>query len=42
MTKNKRNALLRQFKSCIDYNLNSAKVNVIDPIKDNLTLPLSV
>ena len=42
MTKSKRNTLLRQFKSCIDYNLNSAKVNVIDPIKDNLTLPLSV
>ena len=32
-----RNALLRQVKSYIDNNLNPAKVNVIDPIKDNFS-----
>ena len=37
-----RNILLRQAKSYIDNNLIPAKTNVIDPIKDNFTLPLSV
>ena len=37
-----RNILLRQAKSYIDNNLIPAKINVIDPIKDNFTLPLSV
>ena len=32
----------RQFKSHIDNDLNSAKVNVIDPTKDNSTPPLSI
>ena len=32
-----RNALLQQVKSYIDNNLNPAKVNVIDPIKDNFS-----
>ena len=37
-----RNTLLRQVKSYIDNNLNPAKVNVIDPAKDNFTQQLSV
>ena len=32
-----RNALLKQVKSYIDINLTSAKLNVIDPTKDNFT-----
>ena len=32
-----RNALLKQVKSYIDINLNPAKLNVIDPTKDNFT-----
>ena len=31
------NTLLRRVKSYIDYNLYPAKVNVIDPTKDNFT-----
>ena len=37
-----RNTLLRQVKNYIDNNLNLAKVNVIDPTKDNYTQPLSI
>ena len=37
-----RNTLLKQFKSYIDNNLNPAKVNVIDPTKDNFTQQMSV
>ena len=37
-----RNTLLKQFKSYIDNNLNPAKVNVIDPTKDNFTQQKSV
>ena len=37
-----RNTLLSQVKSYIDNNLYPAKVNVIDPIKDNFTQPISV
>ena len=37
-----RNTLLRQVKNYIDNNLNPAKVNVIDPTKDNYTQPLSI
>ena len=36
------NTLLRQVKSYINDNLNSTKVNVIDPIKDNFTQALSI
>ena len=35
-----RKTLLRQVKIYIDNNLNPAKVNVIDPTKDNLNHPL--
>ena len=38
----RRNALLKQVKSYIDINLTPAKLNVIDPTKDNFTQPLSV
>ena len=37
-----RNSLLRQVSRFIDNNLNPARVNVIDPTKDNFTQPLSV
>ena len=37
-----RNTLLRQIKSCVDNNLCPAKVNVIDPIKDNFTQLMSI
>ena len=37
-----RNTLLRQVKNYIDNNLNLAKVNVIDPTKDNYTQPLCI
>ena len=37
-----RNALLNQVKSSIDNNFYPAKVNVIDPTKENFTQPLSV
>ena len=37
-----RNTLPRQVESYIDNNLNSVKVNVIDPTKDNFTQSLSV
>ena len=37
-----RNTLLRQVKNYIDDNLNLAKVNVIDPTKDNYTQPLCI
>ena len=37
-----RDTLLKQVESYIDNNLNPAKVNVIDPTKDNFTQPLSV
>ena len=37
-----RNTILKQGKSFIDNILNSAKVNVIHPTKDNFTQPLSV
>ena len=37
-----RNILLRHVKSYIDNNLNSVKVNLIDPTKDNFTQPLSI
>ena len=37
-----RNTLLRQVTSYIDDNLNPAKVNVIDPTKDNYTQSLSI
>ena len=37
-----RNTILRQVKSYIDNNLYPAKVNVIDPTKENFTQPLSV
>ena len=33
----RRNALLKQVKSYIDINLTPAKLNVIDPTKDNFT-----
>ena len=33
---------LKQVRSYIDNHLNTAKVNVIDPTKDNFTQPLSV
>ena len=33
--------MLRQVKSYIDNNTNPAKVNVIDPTKENITRPLS-
>ena len=36
-----RNTLLGQVKSYIINNLNPAKVNVTDPIKNNFTQPLS-
>ena len=39
MEKNK--TLLKKVKKYIDDNLNPAKVNVIDPTKDNFTQPLS-
>ena len=32
-----RNALLKQVKSYIDINLTPAKLNAIDPTKDNFT-----
>lgn len=35
-----RNTLQRQVKTCINNSL--AKVNIIDPTKDNLTQPLSI
>ena len=37
-----RNALLKQVKIYIDNHLNPAKVNVIDPNKDNFTDPVNV
>ena len=37
-----RNILLRQIKNCFDDNFNPAKVNAIDPTKDNFTHPLSI
>ena len=37
-----RNTLLSQIKRYIGNNLNPAKVNVIDPTKDNFTQPLNV
>ena len=37
-----RNTLLSQVKSYIDNNLYPAKVNVINPTKDNFTQPLRV
>ena len=37
-----RNTLLRQVKRYIDNNLYPAKVNVIDPTRDNFTQPLSL
>ena len=37
-----RNTLLRQVKSYIDNNLNPAKVNMIDPTKENFTQPLHI
>ena len=36
------NTLLRQVKSYIDNNLYPAKVNVVDPTKDNFTQPLRI
>ena len=36
------NTLLRQVKSYIDNNLYPAKVNVVDPTKDNFTQPLHI
>ena len=36
------NTLLRQVKSYINDNLSSAKVNAIDPTKDNFTQALSI
>ena len=36
------NTFARQIISCTDNNVDLAKVNVIDPAKDNLTQPLSV
>ena len=37
-----RNTLLREIKSYIDNNLNSIKVNMTDPIKDNFIQPLTI
>ena len=37
----RRNTLLKQVKNYIYNNLNPAKVNVIDPTKENFTQPLS-
>ena len=37
-----RNTLIRQVKSCIDNNLNPAKVNVMNWTKDKFTQPLSI
>ena len=37
-----RKTLLKKVKNYIDENLNPAKVNVIDPTKDNFTQPLSI
>ena len=37
-----RNTLIRQAKSCIDNNVNPAKVNVMNWAKDNFTQPLSI
>ena len=37
-----RNMLLKQVKRYIDNNLNPAKVNLMDPTKDNFTQPLSI
>ena len=37
-----RNTLLKQIKSCIDNNLYSVKLNVIDPTKDNFSEGLSI
>ena len=37
-----RNTLLKKVKKYFDDNLNPAKVNVIDPTKDNFTQPLSI
>ena len=37
-----RKTLLKKVKKYIDDNLNPAKVNVIDPTKDNFTQPLSI
>ena len=34
--------MLRQAKSYVDNNLNSTKVNMIDPTKDNFTQPLTI
>ena len=34
--------MLRKVKNYIDDNLNPAKVNVVDPTKDNFTQPLSI
>ena len=37
-----RNTLLKQVKSYIDNNINPAKVNLIDPTKDNFTQSLRI
>ena len=37
-----RNTLLKQIKSCIDNNLYSVKLNVIDPTKDNFSEGMSI
>ena len=37
-----RNMLLRRVKSFVDNNPNPAKINVIDPTKDNITQPLTI
>ena len=37
-----RNMLLKQVKRYIDNNVNPAKVNLMDPTKDNFTQPLSI
>ena len=37
-----RKAVLGKVKNYIDDNLNPAKVNVVDPTKDNFTQPLSI
>ena len=34
--------MLKKVRKYIDDNLNPAKVNVIDPTKDNFTQPLSI
>ena len=37
-----RKVVLGKVKNYIDDNLNPAKVNVVDPTKDNFTQPLSI